>query len=134
MNTSPKIVGERSEGQILAVFLKAGKTVLIPFGDSQRYDLVLDEDGKFIRVQCKTGRIEKGCIVFNSCSVNWSTKVRRDYKGQADLFAIYVPETSQTYLLPVDSVGASEVRLRIDPTKNGQTKGIRLASDFEFRS
>ena len=133
MKNDPKSVGERSEGQVVAAFLKAGKVVLCPLGDNQRYDLVLDEGGKFVRVQCKTGRVERGAIVFNTRSVNWYTHESRDYKGQADLFAVYVPDLDKVYVIPVATVGVTACNLRLEPPKNGQTKNIRLARDFEFK-
>ena len=51
-----KTKGERSEAIIIAKLLEVGYGVLTPFGDNRRYDLVIeDADGKFWRVQCKTG-------------------------------------------------------------------------------
>ena len=133
MKTDPKSIGERSEGQIVAAFLRAGKVVLCPLGDNQRYDLVLDEGGKFVRVQCKTGRIEKGAIVFNTRSTNWYTHEGRDYRGQADLFAVYVPALDKVYTIPVDDVGVTACNLRLNPPRNGQMRGVRLAENFEFK-
>src|SRR5262249_30713483 len=49
-----KSIGEVSEAIILAEFLKAGFPVLLPFGDNQRYDMVVEVGGRFLRVQCKT--------------------------------------------------------------------------------
>ena len=50
-----KQLGERSQAHIIARLLEVGYTVLTPYGDSSRYDLVIeDADGKFWRVQCKT--------------------------------------------------------------------------------
>lgn len=37
-----KSIGERSEAMALAHFLQLGWVVLLPFGDNQRYDLVID--------------------------------------------------------------------------------------------
>ena len=42
-----KEMGERTEGIIFGAFLRAGEVVLRPFGDNQRYDLVLDRAGYF---------------------------------------------------------------------------------------
>lgn len=130
---NPKAVGEKSEAQILARLLREDKVVLLPFGDNQRYDLVLDEDGKFIRVQCKTGRVKDGSICFNACSTHYHRgKGWSDYKGEADLFGVYVPSLDKVYLVPVDDVPSQKVYLRLTPSKNGQTKGVRLAVDYEF--
>ena len=51
-----KAIGEISEAMILAEFLKAGIPVLMPFGDNQRYDMVVEAGGQFLNVQCKTAR------------------------------------------------------------------------------
>src|SRR5258708_24323029 len=55
-----KSIGEYSEVVIAERLLKAGYNVLTPYGDSLRYDLVIeDADGKFWRVQCKTAWMDK---------------------------------------------------------------------------
>lgn len=132
MDKNPKAVGERSEGQILAAFLKTGKVVLTPFGDSQRYDMVLDEGGKFLRIQCKTGKVYDGVIKFPVCSSNWNQGTTKTYVGQIEFFAVYVPQLDKIYMVPIDQVGVKEVCLRLEPTKQGQTKGVRWAKDFEY--
>lgn len=97
-----KSIGERSEGMILAIFLRAGKVVLQPFGDNQRYDLVVDEVGKFIRIQCKTARIKNGCIMFDTCSSSFHRGgKKRGYLGEAEIFAVYSPDLDQVFVIPV---------------------------------
>lgn len=133
MNT--KATGERSEAMVIAALLKAGKVVLQPFGDNQRYDLVVEEDGKFLRLQVKTGRLKKGAISFKSCST-YAHRGRssRCYRGEADLFAVYYPGNDKIYMVPVNSVGKAEVSLRLEQPKIKRNVGIRVASDFEFNS
>lgn len=133
MNT--KAVGEKSEGQVIAALLKAERVILIPFGDNQRYDLVIDNNGKFIRVQCKTGRLKNGVIVVRTHSKTWKNGRRtgtRGYKGEADLFGVYCPETDKVYLIPVDEVGISQLHLRIETPRNHQVEGILWAKSFEL--
>lgn len=131
---SPKLVGERSEAIILARLLLAGKVVLQPFGDSQRYDLVTEENGVFTRIQCKTGRVRKGVVEFNTCSSHYHRgKGWKDYIGQADVFGVYVPELDRVYMVPVTAVPTQGAFLRLEPPKNGQTQGIRFAADYEFK-
>ncbi len=56
-----KQLGERSQAHIIAQLLEAGYSVLAPYGDSSRYDLVIeDAEGQFWRIQCKTAWIEGG--------------------------------------------------------------------------
>jgi len=44
-----KAIGEISEAIVLAEFLKMGFPVLLPFGDNQRYDMVIEAGGRFLR-------------------------------------------------------------------------------------
>ncbi len=130
MNTKAK--GELSEGIILAALLKLGHSVAVPFGNNQRYDLILDEGGTLLRVQAKTGRMYQGCVVFNACSTNPYTGKKTGYTGQVDLFLVYCPATDKVYRVPVEVCGTTEVRLRVDPLTRGARPGVRWAADFEL--
>jgi len=133
MRASPKVQGEKSEGLILAALLRAGKVVLLPFGDNQRYDLVIDEHGKFVRVQCKTGRLRQGAINFKTCSSHEHRgKGTRNYYGQADLFGVYCPETDAVYFIPVEEVGTTRALLRVEPPKNNQKSKTRYADRYKL--
>lgn len=133
VRTDPKSKGELSEGMVLAALLRAGKVVLQPFGDNQRYDLVIDENGVFVRIQCKTGKLSSdgSFLIFSTCSSqNHREMGKQDYRGQIELFGVYSPELDKVYFVPVDQVGLRSACLRIKPTANKQNKGVRLASDF----
>lgn len=127
-----KTVGERSEALILARFLQKGYVVLQPFGDNQRYDLVVDRGNGFERVQVKTGRLKQGCVVFEACSTyGHRGGKRKSYHGQIEMFAVYCPDNDKFYLVSVSEFNLSG-KLRIEPPKNKQKFGIRWAKDFEF--
>ncbi len=131
MNT--KTVGQLSEAIILAEFMKRGEVVLLPFGDNERYDIVLDRDGEFIRVQCKTARYVRGCVDFSTASSQvHRDKGRQNYIGQADLFAVYCPPLGKVYIVPVATASKNSMCLRIEPTKNNQDTGVNWASDYEM--
>lgn len=133
MNTKAK--GDLTEAVVLAELLKAGKCVLLPFGDNQRYDLVIDDNGKFIRVQCKTGRVVNGVLRFSTASVHWHRgKPQRGYKDQADVFGVYCPQLGTTYLIPVADMPKTDGYLRLSPAKNNQQQGIKLASGYLLKT
>src|SRR6266849_9302567 len=98
---------------VLARLLETYEVILLPFGENQRYDLVIDTGSDFIRVQCKTGRLQRnGAIKFNTCSSTYhhpNAPTRygnsQDYRGAADFFGIYCPENDSVHMVPVDSVG-----------------------------
>lgn len=135
VHTSPKTVGERSEVFVLAALVRAGYEVLIaPFTDNRRYDLVIDDGERFLRVQVKTGRLRDGAVIFpTSSSQAHRGRGRQSYRGSCELFAVYCPDNDAVYLVPVDDVGAAKCRLRIDPAGNGQRAGVRWASTYVLR-
>ena len=117
----------------MAELLRAGKRILLPFGEDHRYDLVIDEDGKFLRVQCKTGRLRNGAILFNTSSVHWHRgRPAKNYKGQADFFGVYCPALHAVYLVPVEDAAVTGASLRVQPTKSGQRQGVKLAAAYRL--
>ena len=136
-----KAVGEHSEAIIIAKLLEVGYHVFVPFGDNLRCDVVIeDADGKFWKIQCKTGWTENdgAYIEFATSSSYYHTKAgrtdhgRKDYRGEIDYFAVYSPETTKVYIVPIDQVSVTSAMLRLKPTKNNQEKGVRWAKDYEL--
>lgn len=128
---NPKAIGEQSEGMILARFLQLGWIVLQPFGDNQRYDLVLDRGNGFERVQVKTARLKHGTVRIQTCSsYSHRGKGKRSYRGDCELFAAWCNETGKVYLIGVSDVGEQGCWLRIDPPKNNQAANVRFAKDY----
>lgn len=130
--------GEITESMVLARLIQLGYRCLIPWGHDCRYDIAIDDDGKFIRVQCKTARYleERGCLEFNTAityaRVGGKPHIRKGYKGEADYFGVYSPDTEKVYLIPVEDVPSDAAALRLHATKNNQQKGVRWAKDYEI--
>lgn len=126
--------GLRTEGAILSELIRRGYSVLVPSGVNQRYDLVLDVGDRFVRAQCKTGRLHHGAVAFYTRSIRTNTKqiLKRGYHGDADLFLVYCPENRRVYAVPVEEPPADKMHLRISPPLNGQSRRVRWASDYEL--
>ena len=130
INTSA--TGNHTTAAVLSALLSRGHVVLLPFGDGCRYDLAYDDNGKLVRVQCKTGRYQNGVVKFNTYSVNGGSKQHKGYTGSVDLYGVYCPLLEKTYLVPVDKVpDCSKGHLRIEPSKNNQQSGVLWAKDFQ---
>jgi len=114
-----KSVGDVSEAMFTAKFLQLGWVVLKPFGDNERYDLVIDRGQGFERVQVKTGNYKNGVVKFNASTVGKNYK-NIDYRGQCELFAVYCTALHKFYLIRVDEVCTSKPHLRVEPTKSNQ--------------
>ncbi len=128
-------IGEISRWQIVAALTRRGKQLLLPVGDHLRYDLAIDDEGTFLRVQCKTGRLRNGVVRFLTCSIDSRNRngktICRGYRGEAELFGVYCPDNGKCYLVPVETVPTLKAFLRIDPPRNGQKTRILWAEDYE---
>ncbi len=131
MHTGEK--GNLSEARVLAAFVGAGYLVSVPFGSGHKYDFVVDDSKRLLRVQCKTGRVKNNGLLFNAYSQSGNGGVKMSYRGLADLFAVLNPEDDKVYLIPVDEVGVTDVSLRLAPTLNGQAQGVRWAEFYLLR-
>jgi hypothetical protein len=125
--------GNISEAKILAALVEAGYTVSKPFGDGHKYDYIIDDGSTLQRVQCKTGRLKRGCVEFNAYSVAGNSNGKRQgYSNLADVFGVYCPDNGDVYLVPVPQVGVGPIFLRIDQTLNNQQKRVRWADEYRL--
>jgi hypothetical protein len=124
MNTTMQ--GNISQANILAALANRGYKVLLPFGEGFKYDLVVEIDGKFYTVQCKTGRCKNGTVIFNTNSAGVS------YRGAIDYFAVWCAELGKAYLVDVASVPSTIGTLRFEPAKNNQANLVKWALEYEL--
>jgi PD-(D/E)XK endonuclease len=124
--------GNKTEAEVLRALVERDYAVLMPFGEGHPYDLVVQISGEvFLRIQCKTARVQNGCLRFNSRSTDHG-RGPGSYVGLADIFGVYCPQTHSVYLVPVLDVPRFEVFLRLEPARNNQRRRIRLASEYEI--
>lgn len=131
-----KDIGEASEARILSELKSLGFTVLTPFGDNAKYDLVCD-NGEFNRVQVKTGKLQdNGVVTFKTQTAghnNTEGTYHKGYEdGEIDYFAVYCPQTSDAFMVEVEEAPSAEMSIRLEKPKNGQTKGINMADDYRL--
>lgn len=125
--------GDLSEIEITAALMRSGLRVLRPVASAARYDLVIDNrDGTFTRVQCKTGLMRGGRVMFRVYSVSGHNTKGAPYDSEVDAFGVYCPGTRASYLVPVSQIGprTGSICLRLTPARNGQTHGIHRAEAF----
>lgn len=124
--------GEIGEAMVIADLMSQGHDIAIPFGHNQPYDLIVirREDGRLEKVQVKyttsDGSVIRAVIRSSSAWV-----AHRYTADEVDWIAVYEATMSSCFYIP-SSVwdGRQQLALRLKPTKNGQTKGIRWAGDF----
>jgi PD-(D/E)XK nuclease superfamily protein len=127
----PKDVGDRSTLAIISVLRELGYGIYLPFGENTRCDLMLERGVDTVRVQCKTGRVRNGAIVFAVCSCYGHHRnpltARRTYVGQIDAFAVYCPETAGVYVIPIADVRRRAPHI-YESTRRGTTSATGSAS------
>ena len=131
-------VGDIGEAMAIADFTKAGFGVSKPLSDNLRYDLIIDINNILYRVQVKTTSVIKDeKMVFSTKTTNY---VKGKYSSNAyssdevDIFYLYHLENDWRglYIIEKGETIPTEMGMRFTPPKNGQTKGIKMAVDFEF--
>ncbi len=124
--------GDLGIAKTYADLVEHGLLVLFPTTEHAEFDLVAYDSGTFHRVQVKYRSAPTGSVSVQFRSV-WAdrqgTHMKPADKSQVDVLGIYCPETDECYYLRPRDHGRS-VTLRLTPARNGQAKGVRLASDF----
>jgi hypothetical protein len=132
MNTKSK--GNKAESVILAEFIKYDIPVLLPFGDNEKYDLVIDLNGVFKSVQVKYGRYMNGCVVADTRHRVGAKRIEYEtYGGKVDFIALWCEELDTKYLIPISEGNKTNITLRVDTPKNNSCiSTIIWATDYEF--
>ena len=122
-----QMLGNTNELKCLLAFTQLGYTCSIPYGNSAKYDFIVEIDKKLYKVQCKSshyvndhGTIKTDAITFSTVSQTTNTKetTRHRYTSdQIDYFATCFD--NQVYIVPVEECSSSKV-LRFSPPNNGQ--------------
>jgi hypothetical protein len=138
----PNDIGAITLAHVVAALTAAGWNVLFSCIRVRRYDLVIeDPEGRFYRVQCKTGYVRSGAVFFPTQSLRAAKKetewrrIAANYQGEIEYFGVYCPDNGKVYLVPIEDVpNRTGCNLRIDPPKNNQRKRIRWAREYEVIS
>ena len=127
-DTSQK--GLVSHTAVLNRLVQLGFEVLLPWADHLGYDLayfVTEEHQNFgffvhresylVRIQVKTAWPSKDgtCLEFNTSTVSVRKRgnnKKSGYKGKAEYFAVYSPDTGKVYMVAVDEATEHNMSMR----------------------
>lgn len=112
-----KRTGNISELEFLLNASKKGLSVSKPYGDDERYDFIVEFNGKMKRVQVKsvnsTSNSSKSSQVYN---VTFNGKC---YKKDVEILAIYLIDKNVWYVIPAKKVTANYA-IELNPTYNSK--------------
>ncbi len=129
----PHKKGDLTEAIVIAEFKRRAIPVSIPFGDNERYDIVVETPkGDLLRIQIKTGWVNDGVIQFHARTqhTNSQGNVYKPYEREVEYFVVYVHELESMYLIAEDDFNRS-IWLRVDKPKQFHDN-INWAEEYEF--
>jgi len=102
--------GEWAELMFMAKARREGLIVAKPFGDTARYDVLVEYRGRVWRVQVKSTMHDRG---HGHYALNIMGPKRQPYrKGEVDFFAIYLIPIDTWYIIPFEAAGQWHRSLR----------------------
>lgn len=129
-----KRIGNIGEAKVLAKFVELGIPVYIPFGDNEKADLIAEFGGHLNKIQVKTSSVSSaGQTSFNltsSTSHRSGGKKNKYSNEEVDYFALYSVTRDKIYLLKAPNTPLNSIAIRYEPTKNGQSNGVRMENDY----
>ena len=132
--SDPNVAGNVAELRIQAELASLGLPVMCPVTEHERYDLVVECDHRFLRVQCKSASLRGDvvCVRLVSSRRGPNGFIRRGYsEDEIDAVAAYCAGNETCYWLPVDLVaGRNQIVLRLLPPRNGQRACLNWADNF----
>ncbi len=138
MRHHTKDKGDLAVGKVIADLLGHGMQVLLPISEHLPFDLVAVSPSfrELRRIQTKYRSARKGKVSLplqGSHSDRHGVHTKPICLDEMDAFAVYCPESDTVYYIRRDDIPVGfrrEFVLRLAPSKNGQVKRTRPASDF----
>ena len=109
----PKARGELAEARFVAKAMALGITVSKPFGDSAKYDFLIDAGGKLSRVQVKSAWVKsgKGYQVMAGPGCHPNCPSRRKYRrNEIDFLLAYLAPEDAWFVFPITVLRRTYVR------------------------
>ncbi|WP_424014288.1 group I intron-associated PD-(D/E)XK endonuclease [Halorubrum xinjiangense] len=132
--SEPHKRGQAAEAIVKSEFVSRGIPVLTPAYDNEPYDLVVEVEGSFHRVQVKTAfeATTSGAVRFRTRSTRTKSSGydREGYEGAVDFFAVYAPACDETYLVPIEETGKTQMSIRYERAKNGNVQNTNWHEEY----
>lgn len=128
--------GLLTETHCILDFTELGFRCLKAVDESAKYDIVVDIDGKFIKIQCKTASWtddEHKAFSINTCCQTTNTKKTTRYKYSSDdVDYFYTWFNGQGYMVSINEATGSTFRWRYEYPATNQKQGIHIADKYKM--
>ncbi|KKS32411.1 MAG: hypothetical protein UU93_C0007G0016 [Candidatus Amesbacteria bacterium GW2011_GWA2_42_12] len=111
--------------------IEKGYTVLSPINPNSSYDLAIEKNGKFTRIQVKYRTPVNGILRIELDRPMRKTK--KYFERDVDAMGLYNPNSNKFYLVPLNLIkNKDEFWLRVEKPKGLLSKKMHLAEEFEI--
>ena len=133
MNLNPSQIGQITELKCQTFLIENDFNVLLPIGNYLKYDLVIEKNGKFYKIQCKHAtELETGFRVRTRYDKRDNGKVIKETYTKEDIDFFMTEHKGKFYLFP--PFGTNETTFWTVPTRLSTQKVAKdfLAEDILF--
>lgn len=134
-----KNLGNLTELQCITRFYELGYFVSVPYGDSNKYDMILDYNGKLYKLQCKHAKElydDNHNLLYLRLKTSWQSGYTKNSqyhtnkynKKDIDFFVTYFE--GKNYLIPVEECSTKKT-LWVSNPRNNQNNSICFLQDYE---
>lgn len=128
-----KSVGNKAESVILSCFVKHNIPVLLPFGDNEKYDLVIDINGRFQSVQVKNRLLKEGKIMVDLRHRIGVKRIKYEtYFNKVDFIAVWCEKINRCFLMPLERIGKKTSITLDKPKNNSSITKVIWSDEFDF--
>ena len=126
MELNPSQVGQITELQCQQFLISQGWNILLPVGNYQKYDIVIEKERKFYRIQCKHATsLETGFRVRTRYDKRIEGKVKKETYSKEDIDFFMTEFKGKFYLFP--PFGTTETTFWTVPPR---LKTCKIAQNF----
>lgn len=128
-----QICGITTQLKVAQKFIELGYIVSVPYGNNNRYDLIVDTDNSIYRIQVKHAHKNQNdsYTVYTANSVATTTKKEIKYYNSKDIDFIVTIINEQLVVIPVKEIENMKSKVfRVELPKTGQTAYCNLISNY----
>jgi hypothetical protein len=130
--------GDISKAFVIAKLLKEGYKVLEPLSENSRYDILVDLNNKFIKIQIKTIYYKNDLDVYEMACYSATRRNKKHIKSkytpeEVDFIIGYNHDTDEIYTFPINDIaGRHQILFRYN-RRNNQYKPLTVKEYLGFK-
>lgn len=138
MSMDKILKGDISKAFIIAKLLKEGYRLLEPVSENSRYDLIVDINGKFARVQVKTIYYKNDLKVYEMVCYSTTRRNKMHIKTkytakEVDFIMGFNPDTEEVYTFPIKDIAGRHQIIFRDARRANQHTPLTVKNYLGFK-